>query len=249
MGGGRVFWIITGAGGYLRELAEEMGSLRRKHGISFTLGFSRWGYEVARIYGVIPRLRVVAGGGYMEEWLIGDEGYYYVGRLNLGKYDALVIAPATGNTIAKIAHGIADSLPSLAYAEAGKSGVPIIILPTDLPGPDGYAESEAPCIIDRRLCRCMEELGYCPALKACPADAIRIVDGKPRIDHKDCIGCGVCMDKCIAGAVKCWEKIRIKPRPLDIENIEEIRGHEGTFIIRTPGELRDKLLEILGVRR
>jgi flavoprotein len=48
-----------------------------------------------------------------------------------GRYDALVIAPATSNTVVKCALGIADSLASNYFAQAGKSGIPIFILPTD----------------------------------------------------------------------------------------------------------------------
>jgi flavoprotein len=49
----------------------------------------------------------------------------------LGRYDRLVIAPATANTVAKCALGIADTLPTNLFAQAGKAGVPSVILPTD----------------------------------------------------------------------------------------------------------------------
>ena len=48
-----------------------------------------------------------------------------------GRYDALVLAPATANTVAKCALGIADSMASNFFAQGGKSGVPIFVLPTD----------------------------------------------------------------------------------------------------------------------
>jgi flavoprotein len=44
----------------------------------------------------------------------------------------LVIAPATSNTVAKCVLGIADSLASNFFAQAGKSRVPILVLPTDV---------------------------------------------------------------------------------------------------------------------
>lgn len=53
-------------------------------------------------------------------------------HLLLGRYDLLIIAPATANTVAKIAHGIADTLVTNAVAQTAKGGTPIYILPVDL---------------------------------------------------------------------------------------------------------------------
>ena len=36
--------------------------------------------------------------------------YPITGRLSLGKYDLLIVTPATANTVAKIVHGISDTL-------------------------------------------------------------------------------------------------------------------------------------------
>ena len=60
-----------------------------------------------------------------------------------GVYRVLVVAPATSNSVAKFVYGISDSLVSNLFAQAGKSRVPIIVLPTDVapevdsPGPHG----------------------------------------------------------------------------------------------------------------
>lgn len=220
--------------------------LKKRFGARFTIGFSRWGYEVARLYGVLPLLRRVAGGGYMEEWLIGEQGFYYVGRLNMGKYCLVIIAPASGNTVAKMVHGIADTLPTLVFAEAGKSGVPVIVLPSDVPGPDGYAVSEAPCIVDRDKCRCMGERGYCPAMDTCPVDAVVLVEGKPRIDHSRCIGCGRCVEACIFDAIACWARIRVRPREIDLDNIDRLRGFKNTVVVSSPEELLSTAVRLLG---
>lgn len=58
-----------------------------------------------------------------------------------GKYHTLVIAPATSNTIAKMAYGFSDSLVTNLYAQAGKTRVPSIIFACDT-APE--LESEAP---------------------------------------------------------------------------------------------------------
>jgi dihydromethanopterin reductase (acceptor) len=142
-------------------------------------------------------------------------------------------------------YGIADTLPTAAFAEAGKSGVPVIVYPSDMPGRDGYAVSEAPCMINRDKCDCMGKLGYCPASKACPVDAIPIVSGKPRIDLSLCIGCGKCMDACINNAITCWAPVKVKPRRIDIENIEKLTDFSNVIVASSLSEVREAMLDIL----
>lgn len=148
----RIAWVITGGGSHLRELTEEILRLKRMYGIKVTLFLTKWGYEVSRLFGVLPKLKVIAPGKYYEEFLVEDDGVYYIGRLNLGRYKVVIIAPATSNTIAKMVCGIADSIASTVFAQAQKSNVPVIVMPTDMPGEDGLMETEIPCSINRDVC-------------------------------------------------------------------------------------------------
>jgi len=242
-----ILWAITGSGAYIRDTVHLIYELKKAYGLRITTVLSKWGYEVARIYGVIDILREISSGGYYEELLIGDQGTYYIGRINLGRYKLVVIAPASSNTVAKIVHGIADTPPTLAFAEAIKSEVPVIIFPTDVPGPNGYMYSETPCYIDRSLCKCVQELGICPAMETCPVNAIVLVDNIiPRIDLSKCIGCGKCIEACSYGAIKCWERIKLKPRVLDLENIEKLTRQKSVYVVKTVNELRNKIVELLG---
>ena len=70
--------------------------------------------------------RSVTGGGvYTEEDLWGHEGHVlHVGLAEAS--DLMVIAPATANTIARLAHGLADNLLSLAALAAR---CPVIVAP------------------------------------------------------------------------------------------------------------------------
>ena len=52
-------------------------------------------------------------------------------QLQSGKIEFLLIAPATSNTVAKIANGIADTLLTNAAIMALKAFVPVYILPCD----------------------------------------------------------------------------------------------------------------------
>ena len=242
-----ILWCITGGGAHLRDTVKVFHEVKTRFNVKITLCFSEWGFRVSRIYGVIPLLRRIASGDYMEEWLVGSEGFYYMGRVNTGRYDLIVIAPTTSNSIAKMVHGIADTLPTLVFSEALKSGLHVIILPTDLPNRDGWLVSESPCYVDRSLCECINEQGYCPASEHCPMEAIRVIDGKPKIILELCIGCGLCVSKCRYGAIKCWEEIRIKPRKEDLVNIEKL-SQIGAIIVSNPRELYSKIIESLGLR-
>jgi flavoprotein len=120
----RIAWAFTGAGHFLRESVEIMGSLR----VPADAFLSRAASEVLAMYGLKGRLDECASSVTQED------GYSFAvsSRLSVGKYAALVISPATSNTVAKCLCGIADSLVSCMYAQAGKSRVPICILPTDV---------------------------------------------------------------------------------------------------------------------
>ena len=54
-----------------------------------------------------------------------------VGLFYRGDYHTLVVAPATSNTVAKMVLGLSDSLVSNVYAQAGKCGIPSIVLACD----------------------------------------------------------------------------------------------------------------------
>ncbi len=240
-----ILWCITGGGAFLRELAGIFLRIKREYSVKITLCFSRWGYEVSRIYGLFPLLEKIASKKYYEEWFVEDEGFYYVGRINMGRYRLVVIAPATSNSIAKIVNGIADTLPTLVFAEAGKSDIPVVVLPTDYPSKDGLLVSETPCYIDYTLCRCLEEGRECPVINYCPVNAIYVVEDKPRIDLSKCIGCEICVSKCIYGAIKCWEKIYLKPRPVDLYNIDRLRMFDNVYIIDSPEKLYKVFREVM----
>jgi flavoprotein len=120
---GRIAWCLTGAGHFLKgsiELALRLG------GVTFFL--SRSGEEVISMYRLMDIVR--------------DSGVRVVydrsgsspacGEMALGRFDLLVMAPATANTVAKCVNGIADTLPTNLFAQAGKALVPSMFLPTDL---------------------------------------------------------------------------------------------------------------------
>jgi flavoprotein len=120
----RLCWVITGAGHFL---ARTVDFLSRLDGVSVDVYLTRAAAEVIARYRQTERLKSLEFEVFRENDFSSAGSIYFSG----GRYGALVIAPATANTVAKCALGIADSLASNFFAQAGKSAVPIFVLPTD----------------------------------------------------------------------------------------------------------------------
>lgn len=121
----RICWVVTGAGHFLREVADLLVDLSDRRQVD--LFFTRAAREVVARYGLKERLEASAGRFFYEGDYSAGQSIYF----SSGRYRILVVAPATANTVAKCALGIADSLASNFFAQAGKSDVPIVVLPTD----------------------------------------------------------------------------------------------------------------------
>ena len=56
---------------------------------------------------------------------------FYAGPLQLGKYNMFFVCPTSANSVAKIVHGIADTLITNCVAQAIKGGQTVYIFPSD----------------------------------------------------------------------------------------------------------------------
>ncbi|MEJ1160810.1 flavoprotein [Prosthecomicrobium sp. N25] len=75
-----------------------------------------------------------------------------VGNFYKGQYHALVVAPATSNTVAKAVCGISDTLATNVFAQAGKCRVPSIVFACDTaPEMDTEAPSGWVKVYPRRI--------------------------------------------------------------------------------------------------
>jgi flavoprotein len=119
----RLAWAITGSGHYIEECVEFLLTLD-----NVDLYVSQAGEEVLKMYGIsMGDLRKK-----MPVYRDKTASSPPVGHFYKGYYHTFVLAPATSNTIAKCVLGIADSLVTNLYSQAGKCRVPSIVYPCDI---------------------------------------------------------------------------------------------------------------------
>ncbi|HSI24653.1 MAG TPA: flavoprotein [Methylotenera sp.] len=133
----KLAWAITGSGHYLRESLAILQSLE-----NVDIFLSKAATEIIKQYGFQADLDAAGHKVYQDKTAssVPVELFY------AGKYHTLVIAPATSNTVAKMAYGFSDSLVTNLYAQAGKIRVPSIVFACDTVPvlTSGFIESEAP---------------------------------------------------------------------------------------------------------
>ena len=128
----RVAWGITGSGHYLRDC---MALIQQRNDVD--LFMSKAAAEVMAMYDFdIRALR-----GQMKCFRDTTASASPVGLFYHGHYDRLIIAPATSNTVAKMVWGVADTLITNIYAQAGKCRIPSIVFACDT---EPVMETEAP---------------------------------------------------------------------------------------------------------
>jgi dihydromethanopterin reductase (acceptor) len=234
--GYNVAWCITGAGHFLLESFEVFLKLVKNRDVKVTTLLSGAGEEVARVYGVLDKLDQISPGGYYQEIILEREqgkGFPKAARLARGTYAALVISPATANTIAKMMCGIADTLVTSAFAQAQKGNIPAYIVPTDYK--EGTVITKLPTVIDYEACKGCDT---CLPLEKCPSNAIKIVE-KPTINLTLCQGCKMCIDLCPYGAISFGKEIETRVRKIDEENVHRISLFEGVMVLKHPYEIYD----------
>ena len=211
--------------------------------VKVTTFLSSAGAEVVRIYGLWDKLMEISPGEYFQEILTEESqgaSAPKAGRLFRGIYTALLVSPASTNTVAKIVHGISDTLVTNAVAQAQKGGVPIYIVPTDQQA--GSIETTLLYRVERSECRCCKE---CPASAVCRYSAIRVQDGFADIDLSKCRDCGLCVTACPYGAIKYGEKVAVHVRDIDLENLAKLKRTKGMTVLKHPTEIADILRGII----
>jgi archaeoflavoprotein AfpA len=126
----KIAWGITGSGDRLVETVEVMKVTKKKYqdDIDIAVYLSKAGDKVVKYYKLVEDLNENFDKISVE---IDANSPFLAGQLQTGKFEFLLIAPATSNTVAKISMGIADTLLSNAAIMGLKAFVPVYIMPSD----------------------------------------------------------------------------------------------------------------------
>lgn len=125
----KIAWGITGSGDKINETIEVMKALKHAHPeLRVEVFLSKAGATVAKYYGVEEELQT----SFDKVWNEVDANTpFLAARLQVGEFMFLLIAPATSNTVAKLAVGISDTLLTNAALQAVKGYVPVFVMPVD----------------------------------------------------------------------------------------------------------------------
>ncbi|MBU7032542.1 MAG: archaeoflavoprotein AfpA [Theionarchaea archaeon] len=124
----KIAWGITGSGDFMRESLDLMKDIAAKNDVRIDVFLSREAEIVLKYYHYMSEIKSNFSNLFTEQ---GPNIPFLSGKLQIGKYRVFIICPATANTVAKIAHGIADSLITNSAAQAMKVDVPVYIFPVD----------------------------------------------------------------------------------------------------------------------
>jgi archaeoflavoprotein AfpA len=121
-------WGITGTGYVLKESVDLMKELQEEYNVDITVMCSREGAIVVKWYKLWQYLTETVKRIKIE---VSPNNPFYAGPLQVGMYDFFIVCPVSANTVAKIVHGIADSLITNCVAQAVKGGVEVFLFPSD----------------------------------------------------------------------------------------------------------------------
>jgi len=124
----KILWGITGTGYVLQESIDLMKDLQENYGIKLTVILSKEGAAVVKWYKKWLALTEVVEKVKVEKT---PNIPFYAGPLQLGKFDFFLCCPVSANTVAKIVHGIADTLITNCVAQAIKGGQIAYLFPSD----------------------------------------------------------------------------------------------------------------------
>jgi archaeoflavoprotein AfpA len=126
----KVAWGITGGGDKIAETLEIMKEIQKEFAdaVEVQVFLSKAGDLVLKYYGLEGDLRQSFGKVRVE---LNSNAPFLAAWMQMRKYEFLLIAPATSNTVAKIASSIGDTMLTNATIMSLKAFVPVYVAPTD----------------------------------------------------------------------------------------------------------------------
>ena len=126
----KIAWGITGAGDKIAEFMQVMTEIKKEYEdtLEIHVYLSKAAETVLKFYNLENTLQQNFQKVSVE---INSNTPFLAAWMQMRKYDFLLIAPATSNTVAKIANGIGDTMLTNAAVMSLKAFVPVYIAPTD----------------------------------------------------------------------------------------------------------------------
>ena len=126
----KVAWGITGAGDKIAEIVEAMKELKKQSEdvVDIDVYFSKAADTMLKFYRLEDDLKKNFSKVTVE---VNSNSPFLAGWLQSGRYEFLLIAPASSNTVAKIANSISDTMLTNAAIMSLKAFRPVYVLPTD----------------------------------------------------------------------------------------------------------------------
>jgi archaeoflavoprotein AfpA len=126
----KVAWGITGGGDKIAEILEVMKDLKKQSEdvVEIDVYLSKAADTMLKFYRLDDDLKKNFSKVTVE---VNANSPFLAGALQSGKYEFLLIAPASSNTVAKIANSIGDTLLTNAAIMSLKAFRPVYVVPTD----------------------------------------------------------------------------------------------------------------------
>jgi archaeoflavoprotein AfpA len=126
----KVAWGITGGGDKIAETIEVMKEIKKEYEntVEIQVFLSKAAEIVLKYYRLEDDVRQNFAKVSVE---LKSNAPFIAAWMQMRKYEFLLIAPATSNTVAKIANSIGDTLLTNAAIMSLKAFVPVYIAPTD----------------------------------------------------------------------------------------------------------------------
>jgi archaeoflavoprotein AfpA len=174
----KVAWGITGSGDRLAKTIEIMKQLKKQYQgkVDIAVYLSKAGNLVAKYYRLVDQLTESFGRVQVE---VDANTPFLAGQLQTRKFEFLLIAPATSNTVAKISTGMADTLLCNAAIMGLKGFVPVYVMPSDYK--EGEIVTKLPSGRDFKLRIRKEDVEHVKKLAA--MDDVFILENPEEIFH------------------------------------------------------------------
>jgi archaeoflavoprotein AfpA len=126
----KVAWGITGAGDKIADFIEVMKKIQKEYAdtVEIQVFLSKAADLVLKYYNLETDLKQNFQKISVE---LNSNAPFLAAWMQMRKYEFLLIAPATSNTVAKIANSIGDTLLTNAAIMSLKAFMPVYIAPTD----------------------------------------------------------------------------------------------------------------------